>query len=240
MSVTKATKDQVRERLLSKDPRDVPAYLPTEAARYLRIPPATLRSWVLGRAYPRGSGIAHFDPLILLPESSTNALSFNNIVEAHVLNALRRQHAVSIHDVRTALDYAEKELGIKRLLLREELRTTGGQVFLKRYGQLINLSRSGQIAMEKLLEAYLRRVEWDQSSVPVRLFPFVAPDDETPRKVVIDPRVAFGRPVIWPSAISTSTIVERIDAGESQEAVAADYGLNNDEVEEAVLYERAA
>ena len=123
--------------------------------------------------------MAHFDPLILLPEPSTNALSFNNIVEAHVLNALRRQHAVSIHDVRTALDYAEKELGIKRLLLREELRTTGGQVFLKRYGQLINLSRSGQIAMEKLLEVYLRRVEWDQSSVPVRLFPFVAPDDET-------------------------------------------------------------
>ena len=76
--------------------------------------------------------------------------------------------------------------------------------------------------------------------MPVRLFPFVAPDDETPRKVVIDPRVAFGRPVIWPSAISTSTIVERIDAGESREAVAADYGINNDEVEEAVLYERAA
>ena len=37
-----------------------------------------------------------------------------------------------------------------------------------------------------------------------------------------------------------STIVERIDAGESQEAVAADYGLNNDDVEEAVLYRSAA
>ena len=48
--------------------------------------------------------------------------------------------------LRKALDYAERELKIDRLLLRKELRAGAGKVFLDRYGQLIDLSASGQLA----------------------------------------------------------------------------------------------
>jgi hypothetical protein len=34
-----------------KDPRDIPTYRVSEAARYLRIPIGTVRSWVAGRRY---------------------------------------------------------------------------------------------------------------------------------------------------------------------------------------------
>ena len=40
--------------------------------------------------------------------------------------------------------------------------------------------------------------------------------------------------------VSTATIAERIDAGESVEDVAADYDLGQAEIEQAALYERAA
>ena len=40
--------------------------------------------------------------------------------------------------------------------------------------------------------------------------------------------------------VRTSTIVERLDAGESREALTADYQLEDAEIEEAILYERAA
>jgi uncharacterized protein (DUF433 family) len=40
--------------------------------------------------------------------------------------------------------------------------------------------------------------------------------------------------------ISTATIAERIDAGEKVGELAADYGLSEAEIEQAVLYERAA
>jgi uncharacterized protein (DUF433 family) len=40
--------------------------------------------------------------------------------------------------------------------------------------------------------------------------------------------------------ISTSTIAERVDAGESVDDLAADYGLGASEIEQAVVYERAA
>ena len=45
--------------------RDQPAYGVAEAARYLKLPAATLRSWVVGRAYPSGESVATFRPLIL-------------------------------------------------------------------------------------------------------------------------------------------------------------------------------
>jgi uncharacterized protein (DUF433 family) len=166
-------------------------------------------------------------------------LSFSNLIEAHVLRALRTEHGVPIQAVRTALHYAQQELHIERLLLSKELLTSAGQIFLERYGELINLSRSGQLAMKRLLAAHLERVEWDDR-FPIRLYPFVHADLDHARPIAIDPSIAFGRPALANSAISTATIAERIDAGESVEAIASDYDVTLQEVEEAVLYERAA
>src|SRR4051794_26460459 len=44
--------------------RDAAAYTLAEAARYVRLPAATLRSWVLGRQYPKADGRGDFPPLI--------------------------------------------------------------------------------------------------------------------------------------------------------------------------------
>jgi uncharacterized protein (DUF433 family) len=105
---------------------------------------------------------------------------------------------------------------------------------------LIDLSASGQLAMRRLLAEHLKRVEWDSTNVPIRLYPFLwlAPGEE--RAIVIDPRIAFGRPVVARKGISTSAIAERIDAGESVDDIAADYDLGACEIEQAVLYERVA
>lgn len=142
--------------------------------------------------------------------------------------------------MRGALAYAERTLKIERLLLRKELRTDAGKVFLDRYGQLIELSASGQLAMRKVFEEHLKRVEWDEWKFPVRLYPFVSGDTPAIRTIAIDPKIAFGRPVVARTGISTSAIAGRIDAKEPAAEVAADYDLTVEEVEQAVLYERAA
>ncbi|MDA0991597.1 MAG: DUF433 domain-containing protein [Verrucomicrobia bacterium] len=223
------------------DRRDAPAYAIAEAAHYLRLPAATLRSWVLGRQYPTAEGGARFRPLIRPASRKPPLLSFWNLIEAHVLRSLRTEHGVSVPALRSALNYSEKELGIQRLLLRPELRTNAGKVFLERYGALIELSASGQLAMRRVLEEYLKRVEWDRSNFPVQLYPFLPGGAATEeRPIVIDARIAFGRPVIASKSISTHAIAERIDAGESVDDVAADYGLDLSEIEQAAVYERAA
>lgn len=136
--------------------------------------------------------------------------------------------------------YAQEECGIQRLLTSPELRTSAGELFLDKYSELVNLSKSGQLAVRKLLGMYLERVEWDRGKIPRKLFPFAVGGAGATRVIVIDPYVAFGRPVIWRKGISTAAIVDRVDAGEPLSEVAADYGLDDSEVEEALVYERAA
>ena len=141
--------------------------------------------------------------------------------------------------VRDALTYAEDALGIKRLLLRDELRTSGQDIFLEHLGTLITLSRSGQMAMRKLLAAYLERVERDDDALPFRLYPFRS-EWSADKPIVIDPRISFGRPTVAGSGVSTGALVQRIDAGETVEALVRDYGLKIAQIEDAILYERAA
>ena len=179
-----------------KDPRDVAAYSIVEAAGYLKIAPSTLRSWVAGRQYPKRKGAGRFLPLIVIPQERSPRLSFNNLVEAYVLRALRTQHGVSIDAVRKAIAFATKSANVGRLLLSPELRTEAGDLLLDKYGELVNLTRSGQLAMKKILEAHLKRVEWDQADIPTRFYPFVTSDALEDRKViVIDARRSFGRPM---------------------------------------------
>lgn len=226
----------------AKETRNQPAYGPAEAARYLRLPAATLRTWLVGRDYPKAGSQATFRPLIKPARQQPLQLSFYNLVEAHVLRALRTEHGVALNELRTAIAYAERELELNRLLLSPELRTHGGQVFLDRYAELINLSASGQLAMRKLLEDHLQRVEWDEWQFPVRLYPYVASTGSVTaaRPIAIDARVAFGRPIIKGAGISTAAIADRLDAGETVEELAEDYDLSRDEIEQAVLYSRAA
>jgi uncharacterized protein (DUF433 family) len=221
----------------AQDLRNQPAYGPAEAARYLRVPAATLRSWVLGRDYPKGGKQATFHPLIRPSLQQPLQLSFFNLIEAHVLRALRTEHGVAIAELRKAIAYAQKKLSIERLLLSPELRTHAGEVFLDRYVELINLSASGQLALRKVFEEHLKRVEWDEWKFPVRLYPYLDPSQRTPeRPIAIDPQVAFGRPVVLRAGVSTAAIAERLDAGESVEALVDDYDLTREEIEQAVLF----
>jgi len=232
---------RANHRKATASDRDFAAYTLAEAARYLRLPAATLRSWVLGRQYPTTDGSGQFPPLIRPSSRQPPLLSFSNLIEAHVLRSLRTDHGVPVKALRSALAYAEKTLGIDRLLLRPQLRTDAGAVFLDRYGELIELTASGQLAMHRLFAEHLKRVEWDSSRFPVRLYPFLstaAPSEDRP--IVIDPRIAFGRPVVQRKGISTSAIADRLDAGESVDEIAADYELGPAEIEQAILYERAA
>ena len=68
----------------ASDIRNRPAYGPAEAARYLRLPAATLRTWLVCRAYPKGDAQATFHPLIKPASTEPLQVSFYNLVEAHV------------------------------------------------------------------------------------------------------------------------------------------------------------
>ena len=227
------------------DPRQLPTYTISEAAHYLRLPRSTLHAWVAGQAsYRTSGGSRFFRPVIALPDKRLGLLSFINLVEAHVLDAIRREHEVPLQKVRKALDYLAQRLSSHHPLAEQRFETDGVDLFIRHYGDLINIAQSGQLAMRKIMEAYLRRVEWDAAGVVARLYPFTrkrTPDE--PKAIVIDPRISFGRPVLAGSGIPTAVIAERYKAGESIDQLADDYGRERLAIEEAIrceLEERAA
>jgi uncharacterized protein (DUF433 family) len=202
--------------------------------------PSTLRSWVVGRSYPTADSKKFFEPLIQLPDPRSPMLSFVNLVEAHVLLAIRTRHRVPMREVRIALDYAQEKEGIDRLLVRAELRAAPGELFLDRYGELLSLTRTGQLAIKKVLHSHLARLERDVSGLPDNLYPFIPGYSTTDRTLSISPRISFGRPVIARRGVSVAVLAERFDAGEQLDEIANDYELEVPEVEKALTYAQAA
>jgi uncharacterized protein (DUF433 family) len=218
--------------------REIPAYGVTEAAHYLGIPKATLRSWVLGRHYPTGSGKRFFRPIIEVADKEQRLLSFVNLVEVHVLDAIRRGHGVALWRVRKAVEYLKKDLGSGHPLAQEKFATDGVDLFVEMFGQLVNISREGQLVIKELIQSHLRRIERDASGLPVRLYPFTREHkSDEPKIIVIDPYISFGRPVLAGTGIATTIIAQRYKAGESIEELAEDYGRSRSEIEEAIRSE---
>lgn len=227
-----------KQKFNHESPEEQSAYSITEASRYLSIPTATLRSWVAGRKYPTDSGIKFFSPLILLPDDARAGLSFVNLVEAHVLDAIRRHHQVPLSKIRDAIHYLQKHFSSKHPLAEQRFQTDGIDLFIDKFGKLINVTQSGQIALRELLKAHLHRVEHNANGAAVRLYPFTRKRDlSEPKVIVIDPHISYGRPVLVGTGIPTAIVAERYKAGESIDELAEDYGRSRNEIEEAIRCE---
>lgn len=217
------------------DPREQPSYTIPEAARYLSIPASAIRHWSAdGHSSP---------PLIVLPPRSEKRpalLSFFNLVELHVLAAIRRRHAVSMPKVREAVNSLKREFELsmedkRHPLLSHAMAADGLDLFVEKYGALININRGGQIILKGMLNAALQRIDRDDRKIPVRLYPFTHSKTESaPALIAIESGLSAGRPVINGTGLAAEIIAERYKAGESIRELANDYGVSRKEVEEAV------
>jgi uncharacterized protein (DUF433 family) len=216
------------------DPRETPAYTVGEAAHYLGVPKSTMRSWFAGQ---RG-----FRAVIRPADAKPSlGLSFTNLVEAYVPTAIRRKHNIALPTIRHGLDYLVRKLGAKRPLLEKEFATNGVDLFVDHLGEIINISRDGQVEMVDLIRAYLERIDRDTKGLPIKLYPFMRTQAlrEQPRTVVIDPRVSFGRPVITGTGIPTAVLAEQFKAGDPVPMLAKEYGADEEAVWDAIRCELA-
>jgi uncharacterized protein (DUF433 family) len=221
-----------------KDVRELPGYGVAEAAHYLRIPAATLRSWVVGMSYGSDPERRFFKPVIQPAEKTPVALSFINLIEAHVLAAIRRKHRVNMPAVRRSVDFLKNQLGSAHPLADHKFETNGVDLFVSHYGQFISVSQGGQLAVREFLQAHLRRIEWDRKGIPIRLYPFTRTGEtDQPKNIVIDPFISFGRAVITGTGVTTELVAERFKAGESADELAVDYGCDREKIEEAIRCE---
>jgi uncharacterized protein (DUF433 family) len=211
-----------------------------EAAHHLVLPASTVRQWCVGQRYPTArEGRKLAPPVVPVVRTSPPGLSFWNLVELYVLASIRRHHGVSLQKVRRAIQFVERELELQRPLIEQEFQTNGVDLFVEKYGELINASREGQRAMKAVLEGSLARIDRDPRGLAKGLFPWAASHEE-PRLVEITPVRAFGRPVVSGTGIPTEVLAQRWRAGDSIDHLARDYGLSREQIEAAVLWEHRA
>ncbi len=208
---------------------EVPTYSPAVAARYVGVPYQTLRYWTLGRG-----SVA---PIIQPADEAPLCLSFANLLECHVLNALRIKYRLRLPRVRSALRTLKQISNSRHPLLSSRFRTDGVDLFIDERA-LVNVSRGGQYALRQVVDLFLERIEWQARGVAKKFYPFVAkkgPDE--PKIISITPTIAFGRSVIDGTGISTAVIASRFWAREEPLALASEYGRTEEEILEAIRWE---
>jgi uncharacterized protein (DUF433 family) len=213
-------------RITAHDIRQTPLYTAAEAGRFLRLPVSTVRAWAFGQGYKAKDEPRRFQPVINTADPKGRRLSFVNLVELLVLAGIRKEHQVELKKVRSAVDFLRKQFPSAHPLADNNFQTNGIDLFVEKYGELLNISRDGQIAMKEVIQQYLKLVERDASGVPFKLhLPRRKDAPEPIGAVVIDPERGYGRPVLDGRGIRTEVVVERFQGGESISSLADDNGL---------------
>lgn len=220
-----------------------PQYTLSEAARWAKVHPSTLRYWVRGKTYSLAHGREGVAPPIVSgAEDGPALLSFQDLVELLVIAYLRAHHAVRLEKLREAADYMRDQLGIERPFLHQLLVDADGRnLFIEKYGSLLNVSRKGQTELRGVVEGFIRRVDFDADGLARRVYLFTRPARplDSPRAIAIDPTVRFGQPFAVGCAVETRSIAARFQAGETIGELAEDYRTDRDEIEEAIRYEES-
>ncbi|EYF08040.1 DUF433 domain-containing protein [Chondromyces apiculatus] len=211
-------------------PEELPAYAIPRAAALTRLSPSTLRLWACGD----GDHKALFKPASRAPL----ALSFSNLIEAFVLASMRRVHGISMQRVRKALRFVGEELGYARPLIHARFRTDGAHLFVQHADRLLDINSEGQAVLRQVLDASLQRIDWE-GDLAARLYPWVRGGAlaRQPKTIVVDPRRGFGHPVITGTGVEARIVAERYRAGESITALATDYALGIEQIEDAIRCE---
>lgn len=218
-----------------KRPREVPLYTLAEAARVVRVPSATLRTWALGRSYATRGGDRRWPPLIRAADRETGLLSFANLVELHVLSILRGKR-VQVERIRSATAFIRERMKTEHPLADVDTHTDCVDIYVEYLDRLVSAS-SPQQPLRTVVEAYLQRIDCDEHGLASRLFPITRDDGTNARVVTIDPTLRFGRPVLASTNLETAVVADRFFAGDTAAALARDFEIDEAAVEEAIRFE---
>ena len=209
---------------------ELPMYGLAEAALYLRVPLKTLEYWTFGRD--------KMPPMISVASRHPRSLSFMNLLECHMLAAMRKVYDLRLPKIRKAVVQLKQRSKFKHPLIEEPLFTNHVDILVREMDKLINLSHDGQLVFPELT-IHLERIEYDKGKF--KFYPFVRERRANePKYIVINPAVGFGKPVIAGTGISTAVIAARFNARESIPDLAREYGLEERQIEEAIRWETRA
>lgn len=160
-------------------------------------------------------------------------MPFIGFAEAFVLSSFRRA-GVPLQRIRPAVEALAKEIGVEHALASKRLYTDGAEVlfdYANKHGERevmdLVVVRTQQRQFAGVVKDYLRRIHYggDGWADSVRLPAYGDAD------VVVDPKVAFGLPLVVHGGARVEDLVDRFQAGDSVADIAADFGVPSNQVE---------
>jgi len=200
-----------------------------EAAGYLDVPKSTIHAWARP---PTG------EPLItVFPRGGAQAtVPFIGFAEAYVLAAFRRARA-PLQRIQLAVDALAQNIGPEHPLASKRLCTDGAEALHdyaaeRNEDDLLELVvvRTGQHQFSEVVRDYLKTITYGSDGWASR----VRLPSYRRAEVVVDPRVAFGRPLVVHGGARVEDLVDRFIAGDTVADVAFDFDVPPEQVEDVI------
>lgn len=212
-----------------------------EAALLTKIPVRDLRRWLDGYSY-RGKKHEQVsvDPLweTALADDDLDGISFHDLLEVQFVHAFR-EHGVSLQTIRVASQRARELFKTDYPFTSQQFRTDGRTIFasaIEETGEteLLDLVKQ-QYAFRKIIEPSLRTgIEFGSDRLATRWYP-------SPRSkaIVLDPAIAFGKPIVTHGSVRTSVLSEAFNAEGDKNFVARLYEVPVAAVDAAIAFEES-
>ena len=211
----------------------VPRYGYAEADRLAHVRAGTSKRWTRGYSYQSAAGERVRKPPVGKTDSSVGAaVSFADLIEVAAIRGLLALD-LTLPQIRKVVMNCRKRFESERPLLTHRFRVGGGDVFVEGSQELVDVLHGPRTAWSEVLDPFLATIDY-QDGWAQRWWPAGRSS-----QVVLDPQFGYGLPVVDGTGVRTEILVERGDAGDSIDQIAADFGVSTESVRDALKYERS-
>lgn len=216
-------------------------YTPAEAASLTGASPEAIRRWMFGYHYKHKDSVRLLPPVWeadIEPIHGQIALSFLDLMEIRFIRAFR-EHGVSWPTIREAARVACDIVDDVHPFARKRFRTDGERIFQEVSDRgavkLLDLNRRSWVFHEVIEPSLFDGIEYSGDTIS-RWFPL-----DGSRMIVVDPKIAFGRPILTRECVPTDLIASAVRANDGDvESVGRWYSLPKRAVQAAVAFEERA
>jgi uncharacterized protein (DUF433 family) len=208
-------------------------YSIAEAARYARVPTATIRNWFFPSksrpAMQRGE----------IDSAEEKALTFLDFVELLAVRSLRVDYQVSLSTIRQAIEFAQKEFEVQHVFAHADHKTfidpkkklhitiSGNPNPMKMGGK-----GAGQLFFQQCIEGFMKDLAFNEDKM-ASLYTTAQYGDQ---RIIMNPAFRFGEPIMEENGYPADVLWRGVIAEGSFERAATLYDASVPSVQAAYRY----
>lgn len=228
--------NEASDRLLG-----VGVYNAQEAAALSGAKVIDVRRWLFGYDFKLRGGAESYSPPLWpteLADQEVEAIGFHDLLELRFVKAFR-EYGVSLQAIRVAASYARDLFKTSHPFTTRRFRTDGRSIFGEVHEKtgdpaLVDMVRRQDVFRSVMEPGLYAGIEFDESGKANRWFP-----SGMARKIVLDPLLSFGAPIVVHGSVPTSILAASFEAEDQDpQMVGRLYGVPRDAVVAAVKFEQ--